>query len=67
MTVEISRIDFADKIIVTSDDQVLPISDLFDERGRATDKPDRAIMCVAGAPGGWVTFKLKPFERHALQ
>ena len=67
MAIEINRIDFKDKIIVTTDERVFPIADLFDERGRSTDEPRCAVLCVAGSPGYWLTFTLKPYDRSALQ
>jgi hypothetical protein len=67
MAVELQSIDFAAGEVTTSDNRILPIVDLFDARGRPTLASHHAILCVAGDPGGWVSFKLAEFDRSKLQ
>lgn len=67
MAVELRTIDFAAREVTTTDDRTLPIIDLFDAKGRPTWASHHAIMCVAGEPGGWVSFKLAEFDRLKLQ
>lgn len=67
MPVEIREIDYARRIVVTSDARRLPIADLFDRAGLTTLESHAAVLCVAGRPGAWLCFRLRDFERRQLQ
>ena len=67
MTIELREIDFATREVVTIDDRTMPITDLFDLRGRPTSASGRAVVGFAGGPGAWVSFKLAGYDRRALQ
>ena len=67
MAMEIRAIDYVDKVVVTDDERRWPICNLFDRAGLLTTEPRHAVLCVAGAPGGWLTFKLAVFDRRHLQ
>ena len=62
----IRKIDFVDRVVVTTDDQVLPIAHLFDGYGRETADHKRAVMCIAGETGRWVSLRLADYRRAAL-
>ena len=67
VAVQISKIDYVERVITTADERRWPIADLFDGAGLSTRDPKRAVVCVAGEPGGWLSFRLAVFDRRALQ
>jgi hypothetical protein len=66
MAREVRKIDFADRVLVTTDDQVLPIAHLFDKQGLETQDRTRAVMCIAGKTGQWLSLPLGEYRKSAL-
>ena len=64
---EVRTIDYAGRVLVMSDDQRFRISDLFDAHGRTTNDPERAVLCIAGESGGWLSVRLGDYDRSKLQ
>ena len=67
MTVAVQRIDYVERVLFTDDDRRLPIAYLFDRAGLPTEESNQAVLCVAGGPGAWVSLKLAPYSKQALQ
>lgn len=65
--VEIREVDLVNRLILTSDDRSLPITDLFDDHGHLTRDYNSAVMCIAGRPGEWLSVKLARYDRKHLQ
>lgn len=65
--IEIREVDLVKKIVFTSDDRSLPITDLFNDHGQETRDYNAAVMCIAGRPGEWLSVKLGRYSRNALQ
>ena len=63
---QIRKIDFVDRVLVTTDDQVLPIAHLFDGCGRETADHKHAVLCIAGEAGRWVSLRLGDYRKAAL-
>lgn len=57
----IRAVNVHDRIAVTDDDIVLPITNLFDH-GEDTDDPDLATHVVAGSGNLWFAIDLAEFE-----
>ena len=64
---EIREIDYVERVVITADEQRLPITDLFDAAGLPTGEPRQAVLGVACSEEGWVFFQLQPFTRSRLQ
>ena len=63
---EVRKIDFVDRVLVTMDDQVLPIAHLFDRHGCETQDRTLAVMCIAGQTGHWLSLPLADYRKSAL-
>ena len=63
----IQQIDFVERVVVTSRDEVLPIVHLFDSRGHETRERAEAVIGIAGQVGRWITFQLGDYCKTALQ
>jgi hypothetical protein len=64
---QIRELDFVDKLVMTSDQRLLPIAQMFDAQGRATADHRHAVLCIAGTPGEWVSFRLADYRKSSLQ
>ncbi len=67
MALEIREIDFIRGRVMTADEQVLPIADLFDAQGRRTASSQEAVLCIAGGDGRWITLRLGDYRKEGLQ
>jgi hypothetical protein len=65
--VEVLKIDFTERYLVTSDQRTLPIAHLFDVRGHETQDARRAVLCIAGDPGSWLSVRLADYAKASLQ
>ncbi|MBV8682884.1 MAG: hypothetical protein JO111_08430 [Caulobacteraceae bacterium] len=64
---EIREINYDERVVVTEDEQRLPIVDLFDAAGLPTEEPRQAVLGIACGEEAWIFFQLKPFTRSRLQ
>ncbi len=64
---QISELDFVNKVLTTSDHRLVPIAHLFDARGRETRDHRQAVLCVAGRKGAWVSVRLGEYSKTSLQ
>ena len=65
--IEIREVDLVNRIVLTTDDRALPITDLFNDHGHQTGDYNAAVMCIAGRPGEWLSVKLGRYDRRSLQ
>jgi hypothetical protein len=63
---EVRKIDFVERVVVTCDDQILPIAHLFDGHGCETRNSKQAVLCIAGETGRWLSVRLADYRKNAL-
>jgi hypothetical protein len=56
-------INLGRRLVLLTDDRVMPITNLFDLNSEETDDPDQAITFVAGEGNTWFSGRVDGFER----
>lgn len=54
-------INVSQRLVITTDGRVLPITNMFDCQGEETDDADLAVSAVAGEEDCWFSFLLSNF------
>ena len=67
MAATVELIDWEQRRIVTSDEHIWPIVEMFDRQGRPLPGPEGAVVAFAGEPGFWFSIPLHPYEAARLQ
>lgn len=67
MAPTVELIDWEQRRIVTSDERIWAIVEMFDRRGRPLTGPEGAVVAFAGEPGSWFSIPLHAYEAAGLQ
>lgn len=57
---QVHRIDLIHDEVEMTDGSTRPITQYLDDAGAQTFNPGRAVVCIAGRPGQWMTIVLNP-------
>lgn len=64
--VEVVAINLTRRLVHTSDDRTLPITNLINVFGEDTDEPEEAVVLVCGEPGSFFVVRICDYQGETV-